>query len=111
MRPSSPARSNSTSSIATQSSYATPATNKILSNPPLVAGTIPGVSAGNIGSGFVSVVPMTATPQTQSSAAKFVSGAKRDASESEKEDGGHETKKRRIAPTLVGDQVVQPGNS
>lgn len=106
VRPSSPTRSNSTSSIATQASYATPAAGTIISNPPLVAGTIPGVTAGNVGAGFVSGVPMTTPPQTPRSATSSVSGVKRDASESEKEDGGHEKKKRRIAPSLVVKQNV-----
>ena len=100
MQPTSPTRSNSTSSIATQASYATPAAGTIISNPTLVSGTIPGVTA--VGLGFVSGVPMTTPPQTPRSATSSVSGMKRDASESEKEEGGHEKKKRRIAPTLVG---------
>jgi chromatin assembly factor 1 subunit B len=108
VRPSSPTRSNSTSSIATQASYATPAASTIISNPPLVAGSIPGISAGNVGLGFVSGVPMTTPPQTPRSTTSSVSGVKRDASESEKEDGGHERKKRRIAPTLVGTENGKP---
>ena len=101
MRPSSPTRSNSTSSVATQASYATPAAGTIISNPPLVGGTIPGVAAGNVGLGFGSGVPMSTPPQTPRSTTSSVSGVKRDASESEKEDSSHEKKKRRIAPTLV----------
>jgi chromatin assembly factor 1 subunit B len=49
---------------------------------------------------------MTTPPQTPRSATSSVSGVKRDASESEKEDGGHEKKKRRIAPSLVVKQNV-----
>ncbi|KAG0645558.1 putative WD repeat-containing [Hyphodiscus hymeniophilus] len=109
MRPSSPTRSNSTSSIATQASYATPSVGTIISNPPLVGGTIPGVTASNVGLGFVSGVPMSTPPQTPRSATSSVSGVKRDASESEKEDGAHEKKKRRIAPSLVGaERTSQP---
>jgi chromatin assembly factor 1 subunit B len=48
---------------------------------------------------------MTTPPQTPRSTTSSVSGVKRDASESEKEDGagGGEKKRRRIAPTLVGE--------
>jgi chromatin assembly factor 1 subunit B len=97
-RPSSPTRSNSTSSIATQASYANPPAGTIISNPPLVSGSLPGIVQGNVGLGFM---PMTTPPQTPRSTTSSVSGVKRDASESEKEDVGHERKKRRIAPTLV----------
>jgi chromatin assembly factor 1 subunit B len=97
--PSSPTRSNSTSSIATQASYPTPVAGSIISNPPLVGGgSVPSIAA----SGFIGGIPMTTPPQTPHSTTSSVSGVKRDASESEKEDGGHERKKRRIAPTLVG---------
>ena len=110
VRPSSPTRSNSTSSIATQASYATPAAGTIISNPPLVGGgQVPGISASNMG--FISGVPMTTPPQTPRSTTSSVSGIKRDASESEKEDGGHEKKRRRIAPTLVGGENAHPNNS
>ncbi|KAE8440955.1 hypothetical protein EG329_006169 [Mollisiaceae sp. DMI_Dod_QoI] len=103
-RPSSPTRSNSTSSIATQSSYATPAAGTIISNPTLVSGSMPSIAAGNIS--FMTGMPMTTPPQTPRSTTSSVSGIKRDASESEKEDGalGGEKKRRRIAPTLVGEQ-------
>lgn len=98
-RPSSPTRSNSTSSIATQSSYATPAAGTIISNPTLVGGSMPSIAAGN------SFLPMTTPPQTPRSTTSSVSGIKRDASESEKEDGalGGEKKRRRIAPTVVNE--------
>jgi chromatin assembly factor 1 subunit B len=114
-QPSSPTRSNSTSSAATQATYANPAAGTILSNPPLVAGSIPGITAGsvgNVGLGLVSGVPITTPPQTPRSTTSSVSGVKRDASESEKEDVGHEKKKRRIAPTLVsGDPKPNPASS
>jgi chromatin assembly factor 1 subunit B len=109
MRPSSPTRSNSTSSIATQSSFAHHAApGTIISNPPLVGGSLPGVVAGATGLGFVSGVPMTTPPQTPRSTTSSISGIKRDASESEKEDNGPEKKKRRIAPTLLGSEQAAP---
>lgn len=103
MRPSSPTRSNSTSSIATQSSYAP---GSIISNPTLVPGTLPAPTAG-AGAGFLSNIPMATPPQTPRSTSGSVSGVKRagDASESEREDGG-EKKKRRVAPTLVGEPAA-----
>jgi chromatin assembly factor 1 subunit B len=110
MRPSSPTRSNSTSSVATQSSYAHHAPGTVISNPPLVGGTLPGVVAGTTGLGFVSGVPLTTPPQTPRSTTSSVSGIKRDASESEREDGGHEKKKRRIAPTLVSENGSTAGS-
>jgi chromatin assembly factor 1 subunit B len=97
MRPSSPTRSNSTSSVATQSSFAQPGT--IISNPTLVGGSMPSIAAGNMS--FMTGMPMTTPPQTPRSTTSSVSGIKRDHSESEKEEGG-EKKKRRIAPTLMG---------
>lgn len=102
VRPSSPTRSNSTSSIATQSSYAPGATGTVISNPTLVSGSLPTIAAGHVS--FISGMPMTTPPQTPRSTTSSVSGVKRDASESEKEDGsqGGEKKRRRIAPTLVG---------
>jgi chromatin assembly factor 1 subunit B len=99
MRPSSPTRSNSTSSVATQSSYATPA---VISNPSLVPGSIPSIAAGTGGNiSFMNATP----PQTPRSTTGSVSGVKRDASESEKEDSsqGNDKKRRRIAPTPVGE--------
>ncbi|PBP26800.1 WD domain-containing protein [Diplocarpon rosae] len=96
-RPSLPTRSNSTSSVATQSSSGPGA---ILSNPTLVGSSMPGVTAGgNVG--FVSGIPMSTPPQTPRSTSGSGSGRKRDASESEREDGRQARKKRRVAPTLV----------
>lgn len=105
MRPSSPTRSNSTSSIATQSSLANP-TGTVISNPTLVGSSVPGIAAAGssntgLGAGFI---PMSTPPQTPRSTTSSVSGVKREASESEKEDGG-ERKRRRIAPTLVGSEA------
>lgn len=102
-RPSSPTRSNSTSSIATQSSLAP---TGVVSNPTLISGSVPGIAAAN--SGKVTGVLITTPPETPRSTAGSVSGSvsgsatgtKREASESEKEDV-REPKKRRIAPTPV----------
>ncbi|CAH0056589.1 unnamed protein product [Clonostachys solani] len=91
-RPHSPARSNSTSSIATQSSTVP---TSVVSNPPLIGGSVPGLTATS--SGKVTGVPITTPPETPRSVS---GGVKREASESEKEDG-KEPKKRRIAPTLI----------
>ncbi|KAI0881493.1 WD40 repeat-like protein [Annulohypoxylon maeteangense] len=92
-RPSSPARSNSTSSIATQVS--------VMNNPPLIGGNLPSITAAS--SGKVTGVPMTTPPETPGSTNTVV-GVKREASTSEKdEDSGGQSKKRRIAPTLVTD--------
>ncbi|KAF5027573.1 hypothetical protein F66182_315 [Fusarium sp. NRRL 66182] len=98
-RPSSPARSNSASSIATITTQAStvPATG-VVTNPTLISGNVPGIAAAN--SGKVTGVPLTTPPETPRSAAGSVAGAKRDASEGEKEEA-REPKKRRIAPTLV----------
>ncbi|QSZ32299.1 hypothetical protein DSL72_001873 [Monilinia vaccinii-corymbosi] len=99
LRPSSPTRSNSASSVATQSSYPTLAVGTIISNPTPLASSVPGIAASNVTSG----VPMTTPPQTPRSTTSSVVGIKRpgDVSESEKEDAGHEKKKRRIAPTQI----------
>lgn len=74
----------------------------MISNPTLVGGALPGITAGYTG------MPMTTPPQTPRSTTSSVSGVKRDASESEKEDGvgGGEKKRRRIAPTPVGDNTT-----
>lgn len=99
IRPSSPTRSNSTSSIATQSSYAP---GSIINNPTLQGSSVPGVTAGSIS--FVSGIPMSTPPQTPGSTSGSVSGMKRDASESEREDGSQDKKRRRIAPTPVSEE-------
>lgn len=85
-RPSSPTRSNSASSVATQSTV-----TGVVSNPTLIGGTVPPVTA-TPASAKVGGVPITTPPQTPSSA-----GAKREASEGEKDE--NKPKKRRIAPT------------
>jgi chromatin assembly factor 1 subunit B len=70
----------------------------VVSNPTLISGNVPRIAAAS--SGKVTGVPLTTPPETPRSAAGSVAGTKRDASESEKEDG-NEPKKRRIAPTPV----------
>lgn len=97
IRPPSPTRSNSTSSVATQSGLVT-------SNHTPSVGTVPSVAAGASFSGL----PWTTPPQTPmagtASGPSSVSGSvlgKRDASESEKEDQTGQPKRRRVAPTLV----------
>ncbi|KAH0597798.1 hypothetical protein MHUMG1_04170 [Metarhizium humberi] len=94
-RPASPTRSNSTSSIATQSSSVP---TGVVSNPPLIAGSVPALTATS--SSKAQGVPITTPPETPRSAAGSVAGTKRDASESEREEI-KEIKKRRIAPTVV----------
>ncbi|KAF6815971.1 WD repeat domain-containing protein [Colletotrichum sojae] len=105
-RPQSPARSNSTSSVATQSS-------NVITNPPLIVGSVPGIAVAN--STKVTGVPITTPPETPRTSATHpgssstsapttseaaASGTKREASEGDKQEGS-EPKKRRIAPTLV----------
>ncbi|CAM1504529.1 Fc.00g021200.m01.CDS01 [Cosmosporella sp. VM-42] len=97
-RPSSPARSNSTSSIATITTQSSSVHPGVISNPTLISGNVPGIAAAN--SGKVTGVPITTPPETPRSTAGSVAGTKRDASESEKEEV-KSPKKRRIAPTLV----------
>lgn len=100
-RPSSPARSNSTSSVVTQSS-AVPSAGP----PTLVAGSIPGLTATN--SGKVTGIPIATPPETPRSTAGSVAGSKRELSESEKEDSGSKPKKKRIAPTLISGPGTEP---
>lgn len=100
--PPSPTRSNSASSVATQSSFAHGSTGAITSNPTPTLGNVPSVAATN----SFGPLPWTTPPQTPMagvvSATSSVSGSvlgKRDTSESEKEEGA--PKKRRIAPTPI----------
>lgn len=75
-----------------------------MSNPTLLQGSMPPSAPGLVaGMSFMGQTP----PQTPRSTTSSVSGVKREASESEKEDGsqGGQRKKRRIAPTLVDDPV------
>ncbi|KAG8533077.1 uncharacterized protein KY384_001860 [Bacidia gigantensis] len=97
--PPSPTRSNSISSIATETSQ------PIINNPTPIMGSVPSVAATNPS---FSGLPWTTPPETPmsgiisrpSSVAGSVLG-KRDTSESEKEEQSRGAKKRRIAPTLV----------
>ena len=109
IRPGSPTRSNSQSSIATMTSVQT---SQMTNNPTPTLGHVPLATAMN-SAPPTAIPPMTTPPQTPASthggrhsATSSVSGSvlgKRDisaASESEKEES--KTKKRRVAPTLVG---------
>ncbi|KAI2626418.1 WD40 repeat-like protein [Xylaria nigripes] len=91
-RPASPTRSNSTSSVATQAS--------VMNNPPLIGGSVPSLTATN--SGKVTGVPLTTPPETPGSG-NIAAGVKRDAPEKEKEENGGQTKRRRVAPTLISE--------
>ncbi|KAI1465541.1 WD40 repeat-like protein [Daldinia caldariorum] len=96
-RPSSPARSNSTSSIATQIS--------VMNNPPLIGGSIPSIAATN--SAKVTGVPIATPPETPGNGGNIAAGVKREASENEKdESSGGQPKKRRIAPTPVTEPKI-----
>ncbi|KAK0657255.1 WD40-repeat-containing domain protein [Cercophora newfieldiana] len=98
-RPSSPARSNSTSSVITQSSSVP---TGVISNPPLISGQVPSLTAAN--SGQVTGVPITTPPETPRGSATVTvpTNLKRDTSEAESEaHSGAQPKRRRIAPTLV----------
>ncbi|KAJ5095820.1 Chromatin assembly factor 1 subunit B [Penicillium alfredii] len=117
--PASPARSNSACSVATQSSTQQATTN-VINNPTPTLGSVPLVTATHSAQPQPSTLPLTTPPQTPMSSvpqggAQATSGSilgKRDAqaaSESEKEEGKdaestappQQSKKRRIAPTLV----------
>jgi chromatin assembly factor 1 subunit B len=104
VRPSSPTRSNSTSSIATVSSVAP---TGVITNPQLIVGSVPGIAAAT--SGKVTGIPITTPPETPRSATDVRPPGKRpgEASESEKEDV-KEPKKRRIAPTPVAPEETKP---
>ena len=98
-QPPSPTRSNSTSSIVTQSSQI------ITNNPTPTFGNVPSLAATNPS---FSNLPWTTPPQTPMSGVisrpSSVSGSvlgKRDTSESEKEEQPTVPKKRRVAPTLI----------
>lgn len=98
-RPSSPARSNSTSSIATITTQAsTVPTAGVVTNPTLISGNVPAITAAS--SGKVTGMPLTTPPETPRSTTGSSLGTKRDVSEGEREEG-KEPKKRRIAPTLM----------
>lgn len=101
--PPSPTRSNSISSIATESSQ------PVMSNPTPTMGHVPSVAAANPS---FSGLPWTTPPQTPMSGIisrpSSVSGSvlgKRDTSESEKEEPTTAPKKRRVAPTPVSTET------
>lgn len=101
-RPASPARSNSTCSVVTQSSVTPQQAGGVLSNPPLISGQVPSIMAAN--SGKVIGVPITTPPETpQGSVAGGPSLKRETTSESEVDEGGsgEPRKRRRIAPTLI----------
>ena len=105
VRPASPARSNSTSSIITQSSAAP---TGVISNPHLISGQVPSITAAN--SSQVIGVPITTPPETPRGSAGGPTTLKRDTSEAEPEDASSaQPKRRRIAPTLVSG-ASQPAN-
>ncbi|KAK3216817.1 hypothetical protein GRF29_1g1040559 [Pseudopithomyces chartarum] len=138
-RPGSPTRSNSVSSIATASSFATGAGDMGVMNAPTPSmSAVPGLAATN--SGPVGGVPMFTPPLTPAhghgshsanssvSGIPSVAGGPRRESESERDDGlspkkkrdlravpeveeGRQTKKRRIAPTLVTLPSVETNES
>lgn len=112
MRPGSPTRSNSQSSIATMTSVQTSSGPQyVTNNPTPTLGHVPLATAMTSGPPVIPP-PMSTPPQTPASgglhsATSSISGSvlgKREstaASESEKEEG-NKVKKRRVAPTLIG---------
>ncbi|KAI9725457.1 MAG: hypothetical protein M1828_003128 [Chrysothrix sp. TS-e1954] len=111
VRPPSPTRSNSASSSAAATSHSqSQKVDKevIISNPTPSFGNVPSLAAAQ--SGVVpGVVPLTSptppmTPGTEQNSIEgksFTVPSKRPESESEKEDGKREVKRRRVQPTLV----------
>ncbi|KAF2834288.1 WD40 repeat-like protein [Patellaria atrata CBS 101060] len=129
-RPTSPARSMSTSSIATESSFIQTQQGIIANNPTPAVSTIPGVAATN--SGSIGGMPMWTPPMTPMpgghSAASSVGGnipiqqrkeseseasetprspKKREAEAIAEKGDGKTNKKRRIAPTLVSEAEME----
>ncbi|MCJ1471971.1 hypothetical protein MMC13_000615 [Lambiella insularis] len=108
VRPNSPSRSNSASSIATQSSFVQTSAGIIASNPTPILSNVPSVAAAN---SAVPTLPLSTppmTPMSTVSAASSVNGStlgKRDTgglSESDLEEYKNPAKKqRRVAPTPV----------
>jgi chromatin assembly factor 1 subunit B len=97
-------RSNSVSSIATQSSHAPPPTNSIVGNSPTpTMGTVPGVTASNSGSSLpLSTPPATPMPVPSIPVSNGASLGKRDVTNTVETDvEERQSKKRRIAPTPV----------
>ena len=115
-RPTSPTRSNSASSIATQSSFMQTATGIIATNPTPTLGTVPSVAAANPSTGGLPLSTPPMTPMATISTASSVNGSslgKRDTgglSESDLEENQNPAKKRRIAPTPVSKGTPAVGN-
>ncbi|KAK1755201.1 WD40-repeat-containing domain protein [Echria macrotheca] len=107
-RPASPARSNSTSSIITQASAAT---TGVISNPPLISGQVPSITAAH--SGQVTGMPITTPPETPRGSVTGSNNLKRETSELDGDEASStQSKRRRIAPTLVsgGSESTNGGN-
>ncbi|KAK4183218.1 putative chromatin assembly factor [Podospora australis] len=95
-RPGSPARSNSASSVVTQSSSAM---TGVISNPPLISGQVPSIAATN--SGKVTGVPINTPPETPRPSVAAPTGVKRETDAETDDSSASQPKRRRIAPTLV----------
>lgn len=104
VRPASPARSNSASSIVTQSSAAP---TGVVNHPPLISGQVPSITAAN--SGKVTGVLMANTTPPETPRGSGSASLKRETGEVESEDASGAPKRRRIAPTLVSGGA-QPAN-
>ena len=107
-------RSNSVSSVATQASHVPPTVPVMGNSPTPTMGTVPGITAANSGGSLpLSTPPMT--PMSSASVPASVTGlatGKRDNSSSrESEQEEPQTKKRRIAPTLVSQGASSNGTA
>ncbi|MCJ1306475.1 hypothetical protein MMC25_000118 [Agyrium rufum] len=99
-RPFSPTRSNSASSVTTQSSQIPLISN----NPTPFVGNVPSVAATNSAPAGLPIYTPPMTPMSSANATAALPAGKRDfgaASESDASDSGGAQKRRRIAPTLV----------
>ncbi|KAK6430912.1 Chromatin assembly factor 1 subunit [Oleoguttula sp. CCFEE 5521] len=110
-RPASPARSVSASSMTTQSSFAHPPDQNpqhVMNNPTPSMSSVPSMTAAG---STIGGVPLYTPPQTPGSgysgvtSGNVVAGVKRGSvtSEVSEEEGSSKEKRRRIAPTLVGE--------
>ncbi|KAK4153287.1 WD40-repeat-containing domain protein [Chaetomidium leptoderma] len=106
-RAASPARPISNASSMTQP----PASQTgVVSNPPLISGQVPSIAAAN--SSKVVGIPMTTPPETPQASFNAPAGTKREVTEGETdESSGSQSKRRRIAPTLVSGGAQPGGNS
>lgn len=87
----------------------------VLTNPPLIAGQVPGIAATN--SGKIVGVPITTPPETPKASfsapsAGASAGTKRETNDGEAvgEAAGNQPKRRRIAPTLVSSSEGSGGD-